>query len=46
MIGGFTILQIIILFVFGYTPYPDSESYLFLANQALQAKEVFPAKSF
>lgn len=33
----FTILQLLILHTFGYTPYPDSEGYTFLAKECIEA---------
>lgn len=41
----FTITQLIILLVFGYTPYPDSDGYLLLANDSLQYGEPYPVAS-
>ena len=29
----FTLAQLVILFLFGYTPYPDSEGYISLAEE-------------
>lgn len=42
IITAFTLLQIIILCVFGYTPYPDSEGYIKLANDCLTYHEPYP----
>ena len=41
----FTILQLVVLFVFGYTPYPDSNGYLYLAQESLQYGEPYPVSS-
>ena len=41
----FTLLQFIVLAVFGYTPYPDSEGYLYLANECLQKGDIYPVTS-
>lgn len=38
----FTILQLVILFTFGYTPYPDSNSYINLAKECIQEKTFYP----
>lgn len=42
LIVCFTIIQLVILFTFGYTPYPDSEGYLYFANEAVQHAEPYP----
>lgn len=41
----FTLLQFIILFVFGYTPYPDSNGYILLAKECVRAGEPYPVSS-
>ena len=38
----FTLTQLLVLSVFGYTPYPDSNGYLFLAKEALQQGQPYP----
>ena len=38
----FTVSQLVILFTFGYTPYPDSEGYLLFANDAVLHSEPYP----
>lgn len=38
----FTLLQLILLYVFGYTPYPDSEGYRFLAHESLEVESIYP----
>lgn len=38
----FTVLQLVILLTFGYTPYPDSEGYITLANDALSHHQLYP----
>lgn len=42
IVAAFTLLQVIILFVFGYTPYPDSEDYIRMARECLEAGEPYP----
>lgn len=41
----FTLLQFIILFVFGYTSYPDSNGYILLAKECVQMNEPYPVAS-
>lgn len=41
----FTILQLIILLLFGYTPYPDSEGYIQLAYESITHQEPYPVTS-
>ncbi len=38
----FTLLQLIILFTFGYTPYPDSEGYIFFAKECIDNNDIYP----
>ena len=38
----FTLLQFVVLAVFGYTPYPDSEGYLYLARENLGLNSPYP----
>lgn len=45
IIIAFTLMQLLIILVFDYTPYPDSEGYLFLANEALSKGEPYPVTS-
>lgn len=45
LIAAFTLLQLVILLVFGYTPYPDSEGYILLARQCLEQGEPYPLTS-
>ncbi len=42
IITVFILLQLIILCIFGYTPYPDSEGYIKLANNCLIYNEPYP----
>lgn len=42
LIVFFTVIQLVILFTFGYTPYPDSEGYLLHANDAIIHGEPYP----
>ena len=42
IVAIFTLLQFIILYAFGYTPYPDSEGYIFLAKESLLFNEPYP----
>lgn len=45
LLALFTIAQIVILLVFGYTPYPDSEGYIQLANECVAKVEFYPVTS-
>lgn len=45
LIAIFTLLQLVVLVVFGYTPYPDSDGYQLLAQEALKYREPYPVKS-
>ena len=45
LIAVFIILQLVILVVFGYTPYPDSDGYLYLAQESLHKGEPYPVTS-
>lgn len=45
IIISFLLLQFIILLVFGYTPYPDSNGYLLLAKESVKAGEPYPVSS-
>lgn len=38
----FTLAQLVILFLFGYTPYPDSEGYISLAEECIANKDWYP----
>src|SRR5574344_313640 len=40
--GIFTILQLAILCIFGYTPYPDSIGYSILAKECVETGYVYP----
>ncbi len=40
----FILSQIIILAIFGYTPYPDSEGYIALAHDCLKYGDLYPNK--
>ena len=42
VLGVFTLLQLIILVIFGYTPYPDSDGYILLAEQCVTNGEAYP----
>ena len=44
IIGIYTIIQLIILLGFGYTPYPDSQGYIICAKDALSYNQFYPAK--
>ncbi len=44
LIALFTILQLLVLFCFGYTPYPDSEGFELIANESLSYGQPYPAK--
>lgn len=41
----FTLLQILVLAVFGYTPYPDSEGYIYLAKECINEHNFYPIAS-
>lgn len=41
----FTLLQFIILYAYGYTPYPDSNGYILLAKECIQMGEPYPVAS-
>lgn len=41
----FTLLQFIILYALGYTPYPDSNGYILLAKKCIQMNEPYPVAS-
>lgn len=43
LIALFTIAQIAILALFGYTPYPDSNGYIGYAAECLQLNDAYPA---
>lgn len=45
LIGLFTLFQLIILFIFGYTPYPDSNGYILLAQESVAHGELYPIAS-
>lgn len=44
IIGIYTIIQVIILLGFGYTPYPDSQGYITCAQESLSHGQFYPAK--
>ena len=41
----FTILQLMILALFGYTPYPDSNGYIDLAKECIEQQDIYPITS-
>lgn len=41
----FTLSQFIILYLFGYTPYPDSNGYISLALECVKSDEPYPVSS-
>ena len=45
LIVVFTILQLVILAIFGYTPFPDSDGYQILAHEALKYGEPYPVRA-
>ncbi len=45
LIAVFTLLQFVILAIFGYTPYPDSEGYILLARQCIEHDDLYPITS-
>ena len=40
----FTVIQLAVTSFFGYTPYPDSEGYLFLAHESMSWYEPYPVR--
>ena len=38
----FTLLQLIVLLLFNYTPYPDSDGYIFLAEECIANHDWYP----
>ena len=38
----FTMVQLLLLAHYGYTPYPDAEGYLLLARQSLEQGSLYP----
>lgn len=45
LITVFTLLQLVVLAIFGYTPYPDSNGYQLLAQEALEYGELYPVST-
>lgn len=45
IVAIFTLLQLVILLIFGYTPYPDSNGYILLAKDSLIYHEFYPIAS-
>lgn len=45
IIALFTLLQFVILAIFGYTPYPDSDGYILLAEDCIQNNDLYPVAS-
>jgi 4-amino-4-deoxy-L-arabinose transferase-like glycosyltransferase len=45
LIATFTLLQIVVLFLFGYTPYPDSNGYILLAKECIAENDIYPIAS-
>lgn len=45
LIAVFTLLQLVVLAIFGYTPYPDSDGYQLLAQEAIEYGEPYPVSS-
>lgn len=43
IVAAFTLLQLIVLAVFGYTPYPDSNGYILLARDCASLGDLYPA---
>lgn len=42
LIAAFTILQLLILVIFGYTPYPDSNGYISIAEECIAGNDWYP----
>lgn len=45
IVVAFTALQLAVLAIFGYTPYPDSEGYIKLASECVSLNDLYPAAS-
>lgn len=45
IVAVFTLLQILIIIVFGYTPYPDSNGYILIARECVANGEPYPVVS-
>ncbi len=45
LISVFTLFQLVVLIIFGYTPYPDSNGYILLAKECLLYNEPYPASA-
>ncbi|MBQ6208384.1 MAG: hypothetical protein IJK42_01235 [Prevotella sp.] len=45
VVAAFTLAQLLILCIFGYTPYTDSEGYIILAQDSLKYGEPYPVTS-
>lgn len=45
IVAVFTVLQLLVLAVFGYTPYPDSEGYIALARECVSHGSPYPMAS-
>lgn len=45
IVALFTTLQIIILYLFGHTPYPDSIGYIGIAEECVEQKAFYPTSS-
>jgi hypothetical protein len=45
IIALFTLLQFVILAIFGYTPYPDSDGYILLAEDCINNNDLYPVAS-
>lgn len=45
LIGIFTLLQLLCLVLFGYTPYPDSDGYIQIAEECVAQGEPYPLVS-
>ena len=44
VVAMFTLLQLVVLFLFGYTPYDDSDSYISIARECVSYGEPYPVK--
>lgn len=45
VVAIFTSLQFLVLLLFGYTPYNDSESYIYIARECISYGEPYPVKA-
>lgn len=44
LVAIYIVLLLLVLFFFGYTPYPDSEGYIYCAQESLRHNQFYPFK--